>query len=184
VNRRTLILVGVTASALMMIASSATSAGGPQGALANSTYLPLIMRPWPPCTSARPRLLAPANGSILNTLIPVLAWDQGQSADAVGTVIWVAADPGFVRIVGTVFTVTGPGSWTPNRNLELGTYYWRARLACGGTAAGPWTDVWSFSTTSPGPKPSRPTLAAPPDGSVNLSPPVILRWSPVQSAEC
>lgn len=61
------------------------------------------------------------------------------------------------------------------------TYYWRAWLLCG-EIAGPYSEVWSFTTGSGGTILPAPTLIAPANGSTLPSLSVTLQWSAVDGA--
>ena len=93
-------------------------------------YLPLIKTGPPPC-SVPPTLLSPANGSSLDTLIPMFEWNSGTDPAATQFMMYVARDPGFTQVVSSLGFGSGQGLgnyrfWS---NFDPATtYYWRAWL--------------------------------------------------------
>jgi len=141
-----------------------------------STHLPVVFRNLVPCATA-PTLLGPADGSQLDTLLPLFEWDAGQ--DLLATHLWLEAseDITFARGFYALRTTRPRGryQWLPSSNFEPATrYYWRAWLMCG-EAQGPYSTAWSFTTGSGGTLPPAPDLVAPPDGS-SVPMPVTLEW--------
>jgi len=148
-----------------------------------TTYLPKVMKASGPCSTI-PSLLAPANGTALNTLIPVFRWDAGDCSYATNVFIELSSDATFS---GVFFRLRyspahGEGHFQYMDNLNPATtYYWRARLECG-PAQGPFTEAWSFTTGSGGVILPPPTLVAPANGAVLTSLPVTFQWLPVDGA--
>lgn len=91
---------------------------------------------------------APANGSVGNSLAPILSWTA--SAQAVDYRVQIATDAGFTAIVADVPGIAAT-SYTPTTPLLNGTtYYWRVigNNACG---VGATSTVFQFRTvTAPG----------------------------------
>jgi hypothetical protein len=174
-------------------------------------YLPYVARQYPPQTatpgvtptntptptstpvagcSTTPALIAPADGSTLNTLIPLLQWDSGNNPNATEFYLDVWLDPGLTEYV-TGLRCTGCGirgeyQWRIHRylvgNLDPATtHYWRAYLMCGDTR-GPYSDVWSFTTGSGGTILPGPNLISPADGTTLPGTTVSLQWSSVNAA--
>ena len=148
-------------------------------------YLPLVGNSYCAWCST-PILLAPADGSTLNTLLPVFKWDSGQDPRAIRGTLEVATDPGFTCI----YISDGCDLWARGlverldwmRQLRPATtYWWRARLECQ-EGAGPYSDVWSFTTAAEGVVPAAPALRAPTNGSTLLSLPATLQWWAVDGA--
>ena len=143
-----------------------------------TTYLPAVFKNYGSCSTI-PTLLSPANGSDLNTLIPLFQWDSGNDPNATALRLQVATDPDFTYTVMSLWYVggTGVGQFRFPHNLDPATtYYWRAWLLCGETE-GPYSEVWSFTTGSGGTILLAPTLIAPANGST--LPSVTLQWSAV-----
>ncbi len=64
------------------------------------------------------------------------------------------------------------------------TYYWRVR-GSNESGAGPWSDIWHFTTASSdsGQVPDVPQLTSPSDGADNQSTEVTLKWDTVSNAD-
>ncbi|HQE93470.1 MAG TPA: fibronectin type III domain-containing protein [Anaerolineae bacterium] len=148
-----------------------------------TSYLPAVFKGYGACSTI-PTLMSPANGSSLSTLIPLFQWDSGNDPNATQLRLQVAKDPDFTQGVWSLWhgSGTGVGEFRFSRNLDPArAYYWRAWLLCGDTA-GPYSDVWSFTTGSGGTILPAPTLVAPPNGSAVPTTTVTLQWSPVGGA--
>lgn len=146
-------------------------------------YLPVISRGGSACGHA-PTLIAPANGSNLNTITPLYQWDSGYNPQVDIFRLEVALDPGFTDIRANLFWwgQQGFGDFRFSRNLDPATtYYWRTFLMCG-DVQGPYSQVWSFKTGSNGVILPPPALVAPPDGSTTPGIDVTLDWSPVNGS--
>jgi hypothetical protein len=152
--------------------------------LAFTTHLPVAFKGYAFCSTI-PTLLDPANGSYLDTLIPLFQWDRGNDPNATLLHLELARDPDFAWMVSSLWwsgAGTGVGEFRFNFNLDPATtYYWRAWLTCD-DIEGPYSDVWSFTTGSGGTILSAPALIAPANGSAPPSLPVTLQWSAVDGA--
>ena len=127
-----------------------------------------------------PTLVAPANGSTLNTLSPLYEYNSNVASDATTLRLQVSEDPGFTTSVQSLWSSPGSSSFRFPRNLEPATtYYWRTWFMFDDTE-GPYSEVWSFTTGSGGIILPAPDLTAPADGSVK-SIPVFLQWDSVNS---
>lgn len=131
-----------------------------------------------------PRLIAPANGALLDTLCPLVRVDAGNQLNATHLELQMSTDSGFglVRFRDTRVAQLGLNEFQVQRNLEAGAqYFWRVRLRCG-EANAPWSEVWSFTSGSGGTLPPAPGLTSPISGTLLTSWPVRLSWSAVASA--
>lgn len=149
-----------------------------------TTYLPAVFKGYGVCSTA-PTLLSPANGSSLNTLIPLFRWDNGNNPSTTGLRLQVAKDPNFTQSVWSLWSGGSPGigEFRAPQNFDPATtYYWRAWLMCG-EAQGPYSEIWSFTTGSDGTILPAPALIAPANGSTLSSLPATLQWSAVSGAE-
>jgi hypothetical protein len=149
-----------------------------------SLYLPLIKTGRPPCSLA-PALVSPADGSLLDSLIPLFEWDSGNDPAATELMMLVARDPGFTQVVQSLGygSGQGPGSIRFWSNLDPAvTYYWRAWLMCGPGLQSPYSQVWTFTSGSGGTILPAPGLVAPADGTILPGLDTILQWSPVSGA--
>lgn len=148
-----------------------------------TTYLPIILKDFTPCDTI-PTLLSPANGGNIDTLIPVYRWNNGNDLNATESDIQVSKDIDFTIDTWStssyyrsgVYELQFPWNLTPDT-----TYYWRVFLKCKNTR-GPYSEVWSFTTSSNGTILPAPTLLAPPNGSTVPSTSVTLQWSAVPGA--
>jgi hypothetical protein len=146
-------------------------------------YLPILFNNHMTC-SAIPTLLAPANGSTLNTLIPLFRWDLGSDPSTTTSRIEVATDSGMEDWIWalTTYQTMGIAEYRDSDNFDPArTYYWRGRLNCGETQ-GPYTETWSFTTGSGGVIPPAPNLIAPANGSTIPSLDTVFQWSAVSGA--
>lgn len=161
---------------------------GPAASAANHrVYLPLIMRPSgaPPGCALAPQLIAPADGSALDTLLPRFEWDSGNNPSATEFHLQVGYDQAF-----TAFEYRARSSgWAHGRwehqpvlNLPAATtLYWRAYLTCG-PVQGPYSAVWSFTTGSGGVVLPGPQLLSPANGSTLAGQEATVEWSPLPGA--
>lgn len=146
-----------------------------------------------------PKLLSPANGSALNTLIPVLEIDTGIPETPSSPKIELSLDAQFTtsRMVsmgcgqrwGHYDWFDVPGSRSGSGNLLPSTrYYWRARTAYGNACGvpspewGPWSEVYSFVTGSGGVILPGSQLLSPPNGGIVFELRPTLSWQPVSGA--
>jgi len=148
-----------------------------------TTYLPAVFKGYGVCSTIS-TLISPANGSNLDTLVPLFVWDCGSNPNAIWVQLQVARDAQFAQVVSGggggppqgVFRIRDSDNFDPAT-----TYYWRTRLLCGDTE-GPYSDVWSFTTGSGGTILPAPTLIAPANGSSVPSTAASLQWSAVSGA--
>lgn len=171
-------LMLVVLGALLMVVPAAGQTEPPY-----FVYLPAIFNISSECSTA-PTLIAPANGSALNTLLPLFQWDAGSEPNATHLYLTVANDAAFTVIRNGLRTssVSGPDEFRFDDNFDPAiTYYWRAYMECG-EVHGPYSSTWSFITLSGGTFPAAPNLVEPANGSVVSSLPVTLRWGAVSDA--
>ena len=146
-------------------------------------YLPLMQRYELPCLRA-PRLISPVNGSLLDTLIPVLTYMRG-SAVVSYTTITIADNPDFERPVQRYSSYgghIGPQQLMLFFNLEPATlYYWRVQDVCGEVQS-PYSEVYSFTTGSGGVILPGPILISPISGTVGVGQQVTLTWQSMTDA--
>ncbi len=149
-----------------------------------SLYLPLIGTGPRPC-SVPPTLVSPANGSSLDTLIPLFEWNSGNDPAATIFLLEVARDPGFTQVVSSLGygSGQGPGNirfWT---NFDPATtYYWRAWLMCGQDVESPSSEVWTFTSGSGGTILPAPNLVAPTNETLLPGIDTTLQWEAVAGA--
>jgi hypothetical protein len=129
-------------------------------------------------------LLTPTNGSLVNSLIPVITFLQ-QSNVVSGSYVYVTTDPAFhsfVAILGT--SGGGLGTVTVNlfNNLQPGTTtYWHALDYCS-FGFSPYSSVFTFTTGSGGVILPGPALVSPASGTVGVGAQVTLTWNAVGGA--
>jgi hypothetical protein len=150
---------------------------------ANTSYLPILFKDYTPCATI-PTLLSPPDGGIIDTLNPFFSWNNDSDPNATESVIQYAEDEAFQQDSWVTTSYYLPGIYNIRFpwNLEPGTtYYWRARLSCRNTR-GPYSEVWSFTTSASGVILPPPTLISPANGSTIPSTLATLQWSPVDGA--
>jgi hypothetical protein len=160
------------------------------GTLTPWAYLPFIARqptptPTPVACSTVPTLISPADGSNLDTLIPLFTVDAGNDPNATGLVLLLSLGPdaptppgGFNHIECT----QGICQWRHLFNLHSAmTYYWQTYLMCGDTQ-GPRSEEWWFATGSGGTILPAPMLRSPANDSTLPGTTVTLKWSSVSGA--
>lgn len=151
-------------------------------------YLPFIIKqgpapePSPDCSSA-PDLVAPSNGSVLNTITPLYQWDTGSDPNATHFRFEVSHEPAIIsRVLSLTSSRMGLGDFRSPANLDPVTmYYWHGVLFCG-DVMGNYTDTWSFTTGSGGTILSAPILISPGDGSTLPATQADMQWSAVSGA--
>jgi hypothetical protein len=144
-------------------------------------FLPLIQFT-PPCTIA-PVLISPTNGSLLNTLVPVLTYIRG-TAPVSYTVISIADNPAFNSPIEYSSSGGGFGPFQLQLfyNLQPATmYYWRVQDKCGPVYS-PYSSVFSFTTGSGGIILPAPTLVSPVSGTLGLGQQVTVTWNSMVGA--
>jgi hypothetical protein len=150
---------------------------------AGISYLPILYKDYTPCATI-PTLLSPPNGDNIDTLNPYFSWNNGSDPNATESVIQYAKDIAFQQDSWLTTSYYLPGIYQIRFpwNLEPGTtYYWRVRLTCRNTR-GPFSAVWSFTTSASGVILPAPNLISPAYGSTIPSTLANLRWSPVDGA--
>ena len=162
------------------------------GTLTPWAYLPFVARqptptPTPISCSTVPTLISPANGSHLDSLIPLFAWDSGNDPNVDWLYLEIGRDPNLADWAGGLSCgdddcIRGIHRWRVSDNLDPNAlYFWRAYLMCGSTQ-GPYSEVWRFTTGIGGTVLPAPSLRSPADGSTVPGPTVTLRWSSVSGA--
>ncbi len=147
---------------------------------ARTANAPAATSPNAACANA-PTLVSPANGSLLNTLIPELQYISENEPNADWLNVAWSTTPDFSSWGGHLTTWPGDTSWKMFDNLEPATtYYWRAWFVCD-EEAGPSSSVWSFTTGSGGTVPAATTLLSPVNGSIVVEP-ATFEWQPVSGA--
>jgi hypothetical protein len=148
-----------------------------------TVYLPSTLNHFGGC-SVVPTLLDPADGSTLDTLLPVYRIEVSDNPNITGLRMEVAEDQAFENFVMSSWGGGWPGvhekrfSW----NLDPATtYYWRAWVMCD-DVAGPYSEVRSLISGSGGVIPAAPDLVSPADGISIGSLPFTLTWSTVPGA--
>ncbi len=155
--------------------------------LAQRVFLPIVMQNYEPTL---PRLIAPEDGAVLDTLIPVFVFEADTLPPDTGGVLDFGTDPDPNR----------PTNWWASFGFQSGqrwemrawfnlqpstTYYWRVGLVYDYNYTVPprWSSQFSF-TTGPagGPTPSAPSLVSPSNGSVVAANNVVLEWAPTAQA--
>ena len=160
------------------------------GTLTPWAYLPFIARqptptPTPiPCLTV-PILISPADGSNLDTLIPLFTVDAGNDPNATGLVLQLSRGQHVPPIPGGDIHIDCTQGICQERHLvnliPAMTYYWQTYLICGDTV-GPHSEEWSFAAGSEGTILPAPTLRSPADGSTLPGTTVTLKWSSVSGA--
>ena len=148
-----------------------------------TNYLPILLKDFTPCVTI-PTLISPANGDDINTLIPLFSWNNGHDPNATESVIQLAEDYDFKVDSWSTYSYYLPGVYEIQFpwNLKPGTtYYWRAWLNCK-NIRGPYSEIWSFTTSSTGTILPAPQLISPANGSTVPSTHVTLKWSLVPEA--
>lgn len=121
-------------------------------------------------------LISPANADTNQTLTPTLTWKS--LAEAASYEIQVSSAQDFsMKLMdssGVKMTTLQSAALQPRT-----TYYWRAR-ASNASGAGPWSEVWHFTTM---PKaPAITILLSPPNNSIKQSVNQILTWQQTADA--
>jgi hypothetical protein len=152
---------------------------------AYKAYLPLVLSP--PADIAPPRLIAPRNGTQLNTISPSFTINNSRIGQPARAELQVSCGepPYFTAFSFHVFFRRFSGSRTAemDRNLWEGTKcFWRARSSYDGINWGPWSEAWSFTTPTGGTLPGSPYLISPTEGSTVTSLKPTLTWSAVSGA--
>ncbi len=97
-------------------------------------------------------LEAPANGSEVSSLPPVLTWTSGTSG--VTYRVQVASDNNFQNLIIDEANLSGISYGIPSGKLTGGqTYYWKVNVSKGGRISD-WSPYWSFQTPGVPPQPT------------------------------
>lgn len=158
--------------------SSGPAAARPaaQGELDETIYLPVVMY-----SVSGP--VSPANGAVLNTLIPELQFWWNAEANTSGCLGYdTAPNPGCYLWFWYDRGLESYRSW---ENLAPATkYYWRVGTIVNNDTAHPiWSREWSFTTGSGGIILPAPTLVSPADNVSIPQSSLILTWNPVAGAK-
>jgi hypothetical protein len=176
--------IGIVALILTSMLIMTAKGGASQVAQVSSqAYLPLVANGADAC-AVTPTLTAPASGSQLNTLLPVLRWDIPSDPNTTRVRVEVARNPDFLQIQSAYVVPRQKEGTFEQRirsNLRAATpYYWRVILDCRGGRST--SETWSFTTGSGGRGAAAPTLIAPTNGRTVSSPTVTFTWQPVGGA--
>ncbi len=128
---------------------------------------------------AAPLLVAPANGASGISLTPLLDWNPVSTALTYR--VQVSISPTFATTVINQANITQHQYQVTNlNNLQYNTtYYWRVN-ATNGAGSGPYSTIWSFTTSVQPPPP--PTLIYPTNNSTGISLTPTFQWSSVTGA--
>jgi hypothetical protein len=115
-----------------------------------------------------PMLQAPANGSTVTSLTPILAWSASTSGATYR--LQVANDANFSNLIIDQQNLAGLSYGVPEHKLTEGqTYYWKVRASKDNRDSS-WSTYWSFLTPAPQPPPpsgtSEITVSATVDGAL------------------
>jgi hypothetical protein len=131
-----------------------------------------------------PALLSPADGAVLDTLIPTFSWDTSAlpatpEYNSLCLGFGTNPNPSCHLYINT--TERGVREWLPWDNLAPGTlYYWRVGVLDDGNSNDiHWSEEWSLTTGSDGIILSPPTLLSPPDGSTITLEAAQFEWTAV-----
>ncbi|MFN2119259.1 MAG: hypothetical protein ACK2T0_02575, partial [Anaerolineales bacterium] len=102
-----------------------------------------------PTSVQAPILLAPANGSTVDTLTPRVMWDVAGTCLPIGYTVEYSQDAAFNTSMQVGTTGYYAYDWQLPELKDCATYYWRV-LAWDGLGAGPYSEVWSFDVQRPG----------------------------------
>ena len=148
----------------------------------SKVFAPLITKPV--TCSGVPTLVAPGNGSQLNTIMPEFKFNDGKFPGVTNLRVTVSPSSLFEYTIGSLWTSgqSGLHTWRFPHNFNPSTkYYWRAYVMCG-DVVGPYTETWSFTTGAGGTILPAPALLSPANGSTLAGTTTTLQWSPVNGA--
>lgn len=175
-------LIVVLCLSVLFTAPAAASVGGGEDVESNPEktvdyliYLPLVTRNF-----GAPKLVSPANGSTLNTLIPDFVWEEMEIPMRFMMVAEISENNDFSTIVDFASQKSNTSAQL-YFNLKPATkYYWRAFVInWSDLTRYPHSETWSFTTPSHGVLPDAPTLKSPAHESVIESGPVVLEVNEV-----
>lgn len=134
-----------------------------------------------------PRMMAPANGAVLDTLIPTFSWSISGWPIGYETEACIAVDinPDPINCHYYLSYFINKGViYTLFYNLDPDTtYYWRVGARASYEDDYKWSDTWKFTTgLSGGPIPAAPQLVSPVNYSTLSYLPPIIDWEPVDGA--
>ena len=153
--------------------------------LPNTIFLPLILNGQ--STQPSPILVAPQNGAVLDTLIPLFQWDMSAQPAKTSSCLAFSTSPHPTDCQASGFASSGPHEVIAWSNLSAGTqYHWRVAAYYAGEHDHPnWSEERSFTTGPAGGTilPS-PILISPENGSsvAPNNPVPTLRWNAVAGA--
>jgi len=131
---------------------------------------------------AIPTLQSPPNNSTLNTLIPLLQWENGSTSDISNVYLDYSTRENFMGSGGSWYGPSWYEEFQIGHNLNPSTkYFWRVYFMKDGYQE-PYSEVWSFTTGSGGTFLPAPNLVSPSNGSTLSSNIVTFNWSPVSGA--
>ena len=146
----------------------------------NFAYAPVVLRV--PLAPSLPTLVAPSNGSSLNTLIPTFRWTMPPAVDGElrDSCLSFGTDP---NPVGCDYS----GGYREEDTLQIWSnldpatrYYWRIGIVKDGNYNDiSWSDTWQFTTGSNGVILPAPALISPPDASTISMQEAFFEWSSV-----
>jgi len=100
---------------------------------------------------AAPTLQAPANGSVVSSLTPILTWAAGTSGASYR--LQVASDNSFSNLVVDAANLAGLSYSIPSGKLsQEQTYFWKVKASKDNQESA-WSPYWSFRTPAPEPPP-------------------------------
>ena len=134
------------------------------------------------------RLLSPANGAVLDTLLPVFQWDTSKQPTGVKGCLSLSTQPDSPSCNIHTYTIVSSHSqraFMVQENLLPGTvYYWRVGIVTQHTEpACRWSQEWSFTTAPAGGElPPGPQLTAPANHSTLPPEDLVLSWKRISGA--
>jgi hypothetical protein len=128
-----------------------------------------------------PLLLSPQNGSTIESLNPVLAWEGDLNADNYRLQVARSRSFNTNTIIFDDSTITVASHQIGT--LDYGTqYFWRVN-ARNNTGVSGWSADWSFTTFSDPNIPSPPILVSPSNGDTGVSVTLTLSWENSRTAD-
>ena len=175
--------IGIVALILTsMLIMTAKGSASQVAQVSSQVYLPLVANGAEAC-AVTPTLIAPANGSQLNTLLPVFQWDIRSDPTTTRVRLEVTRDSAFLDIQSSYVLTQKQGTFEQRARSNLRpatTYYWRVILECG--AGRGTSETRSITTGSGGRAAPAPILTAPSNGRTVTSGTVTFTWQPVSGA--
>lgn len=147
----------------------------------NAIFLPTISRQEPIACTAQPVLLEPADGAMLNTLLPLFRWVSPTETAVTRVRLEISTSAVFDTIDSSVIARPSSTDWWFPFDLQSDTqYYWRMQAWCG-DVRGPYTSARAFRTGSGGTGPASPQRTAPANGTTTETT-LTFRWQAVDGA--